>query len=211
MLLMPDQIHQFRTIGVAEFQPISARIARSWANRVIEIPEEAWIANEVTTEFDDVCKYAITDGPTTKMFLPEVFELYEQFRGELEELVEEGVHLSKWEKATVNINRMKWKDRIGMHVDSNPLTVLLSLGHGNPTDFVLEDESVISYVPKPGAAFVFWGKALPHRVREEPYNRTRPRLTLPFNYYVDSDFSRPDWFDDYVYGNVSYGEVNAKG
>ena len=208
-MLRNKDVEMFSLVGVTDFQLLEKEEAKEYAKRIDPpvYPHTSWVWNGVLTEENEYCDYFILDGPTVKIF-PEFFDLYVSMVPTLEKLVGEKVYTSAWPRSAINVNYMvDSANKVGLHVDSNPLTLMLFLSTGRPTEFILDNGAKYSMLPDYGRAGIFFGKLLKHRVPPGPGNKGR--ISLPFCYYTESDFSRADWFDDYVYNNKDYNQLNG--
>jgi len=97
-----------------------------------------------------------------------------------------------WHRSHATLKVYGPGDGQGLHVDTNPITVLLLLmGEGGP-------ETGHGVHPlAPGQALVFRGGDIPHRVRPA----SAWRVTVPLNFYTPDDMHRPDYADALVYGD----------
>ncbi len=200
-------ISRFRASGIISLPLIDPDMAKSWAI-VIRAASDGGVVNQVETEFGEKCDYRILEADQLTQIVPVLDLLYSRWREPLSDLLGENVLCSPWRRSSINANIYgSDENECGLHTDSNPLTILLSLTDGEPLEFcgglgVLEKHHVA-----PGRALIFNGKAHAHRVSGGPLNANR--ITLPFNYYTEDDCSRPDGWDDHVYGNKNFKDLNG--
>lgn len=177
------------------------------AGSIVDGPDKVY--NGVETEYDERCDYFVYDTDSTLKRLPFLAGLYENLVGPLEDLTKKRVVKSPWLRSKINLNVFpNGKGKVGLHVDSNPITILVAFTDGAPLEFFRDGRRFAYWYPKPGKAAIFLGKEIAHRVVSREKDTTQ-RIVAPMNYYFEDDCSRPFWFDDYVYGNRDYEDLNG--
>lgn len=165
-----------------------------------------WAMSDVVTEYGEDCSYGMLESQLAVSLIPQLLVLYRAIRAPLEALTGQEVLFSQWPRSAININKGVEGSRVGLHHDSNPLTVLLTLTKGAATqmfDEGLANERIL--IPQPGRAFVFNGKDHPHRVGVGKPGEWR--VSVPFCYYHPNDNSRPEGWDEHMYDNKPIGDL----
>lgn len=86
----------------------------------------------------------------------------------------------------------------GWHYDTQPLTALLYMTGGSPTEVIGRDGNTYYVQPTPGTVLVMEGRECLHRILLQ---ESGDRISVPLNYYYPGDTERPSYVDDHIFGD----------